>query len=269
MNSRLYFLKLGGSLITDKQRPRTVLLEVLSRLAGEAAAALAAEPDLHLLMGHGSGSFGHVPAGKYGTRQGVSTPEQWRGFTEVWKEAAALNHYVMDALHAAGLPAVAFPPSAGLLGMDGKVAAWDLGPLQAALNAGLLPVVYGDVAFDQVRGGTIFSTEDLFDHLARQLKPQRLLLAGIQAGVWADYPACTRLIGEITPHTLDQIAPVLQGSAAPDVTGGMYSKVTEMLKLVQAVPGLEAFIFSGVQPGNVSKALMGERIGTRLLSDVR
>lgn len=264
MKPRLYFLKLGGSLITDKQRPRTVLPEVLGRLAGEIAAALAADPDLRLVLGHGSGSFGHVPAKKHGTRVGVSTPEQWRGFVEVWNEAAALNHHVMDALHAAGLAAIAFPPSAGLVGRDGKVAAWDLGPLEAALEAGLLPVVYGDVAFDQVRGGTIFSTEDLFNHLARQLRPQRLLLAGIEPGVWSDYPGCTRLIEHITPKTLEEGELALGGSAAPDVTGGMYSKVTEMLRLVQDVSGLEAFIFSGSQEGNVRRALEGLRTGTRL-----
>lgn len=128
----------------------------------------------------------------------------------------------------------------------------------------MLPVVYGDVAFDQVRGGTIFSTEDLFNHLARQLSPQRLLLAGSEPGVWADYPDCTSLIERITPQNLELIFPALQGSDAPDVTGGMQSKVTEMLSLVQAVPGLEAFIFSGRQEGNVRRALEGQRIGTCL-----
>lgn len=55
-----------------------------------------------------------------------------------------------------------------------------------ALANGILPVVYGDVVFDEVRGGTILSTEDLFQHLAHQLHPERVLLAGLEAGVWAD-----------------------------------------------------------------------------------
>lgn len=266
MNELLYFLKLGGSLITDKQRHRTVLPGVLGRLAREIATALRENPRLSLILGHGSGSFGHVPAKKHGTRLGVWTPEQWLGFVEVWREAAALNHLVMDAMHESGLPVVAFPPSASLVGEDGKLASWDLSPLKAALKAGLVPVVYGDVVFDTIRGGTIFSTEDLFNHLGRQLKPSRLLLAGIEAGVWADYPKCTRLIERITPQNLEEVLPALRGSAATDVTGGMYSKVIEMLGLVQAVPGLEAFIFSGSWDGNVQKALMGERVGTHISS---
>jgi isopentenyl phosphate kinase len=244
-----------------------VLAEVLGRLAGEIAAAMKEDPNLSLVLGHGSGSFGHVPANKHGTRLGVRTPEQWLGFVQVWRDAAELNHYVLDALHVAGIPALAFPPSASLVGKDGRVASWNLAPLVAALDAGLVPVVYGDVVFDTVRGGTIFSTEDLFSHMGRQLKPHRLLLAGIEPGVWADYPACTRMIEQITLKNVEEFLPALRGSAATDVTGGMYSKVMEMLELVQALPGMEALIFSGSRSGNVLRALLGERVGTQLSSE--
>jgi len=125
-----------------------------------------------------------------------------------------------------------------------------------------LPVIYGDVVFDTVRGGTILSTEDLFSYLAPQLLPQRILLAGIEAGVWADYPQRKRLVGEITRDTLSRVAPGLEGSAATDVTGGMASKVQLSLELVSQLPQLQVLIFSGEQPGFVRQALSGERIGT-------
>lgn len=258
----LTFLKLGGSLITDKTRPRTPRLESVARLASEIAAALAADPALALILGHGSGSFGHVTGKRYGTRQGVYSSEGWRGFAEVWYDASALNRLVMDALHAAGLSAVALPPIASVIAHDGQVAAWDLAPVKAALQAGLLPVIFGDVVFDTTRGGTILSTEDLFAHLARQLRPARLLLAGIEAGVWADYPACTHLIAEITPANLDKVAPALGGSAATDVTGGMADKVQQGLTLARTIPGLEVLIFSGETPGRVQEALLGVKVGT-------
>ena len=163
----LQFLKLGGSLITDKQHAHTTRLEVLKRLAGEIAAAFDRDPGLRLLLGHGSGSFGHVPAKEFATRQGVQGEREWHGFTEVWYQASELNRLVIHALHAEGLPAMAFPPSAMVIAQEAKVLSWDLSPLHSALQAGLLPVVYGDVVFDTRRGGTILSTEDLFDHLAR------------------------------------------------------------------------------------------------------
>ncbi len=258
----LLFLKLGGSLITEKDQPHTARFEVLDRLAQEIAEARRAGCGRRLILGHGSGSFGHVPASRYGTRWGVNNPEEWVGFSKVWQEAAALNRLVMEALQRVELPALAFPPSAALVAQDGRPQHWELGPLQMALQAGLLPVVYGDVVFDTQLGGTILSTEDLFDHLARVLRPQYILLAGIEPGVWADYPSCSRLLDEISPEFLKESVESLQGSAFTDVTGGMRSKVRQSLDLVREIPGLQVWIFSGVEPGSVYRTLCGQKTGT-------
>ncbi|MCS6908243.1 MAG: isopentenyl phosphate kinase [Anaerolineales bacterium] len=262
--SPLIFLKLGGSLITEKHRPYTARLETLRRLAEEIAHARQSVPELRLVVGHGAGSFGHVPAKRYGTRQGVHTPEEWLGFAEVWREAATLNRLVVEALLAAKLPVISLPPCASVTAEDGKVAVWELYPIRAALQAGLLPLIFGDVVFDRHRGGTILSTEDLFEHLARQLRPRRILLAGIEEGVWSDFPQCTQLVREITPADLYQGRLQLGGSQAPDVTGGMESKVRQSLAWVQELPELEVLIFNGEKPGAVRRALMGETLGTRI-----
>lgn len=266
LNSDLCFVKLGGSLITEKDKPHTPRPQVIARLAAEIASIRQTQPDLKILLGHGSGSFGHVPARKYATRQGVNSAEGWQGFVEVWREASQLNRLVMDALAQAGLPAIAFPPSASVWTGGGHVRNWNLQPLQAALQVGLLPVVFGDVVFDDQRGGAILSTEDLFMHLAHHLKPARLLLAGIEPGVWADYPACTRYLPEITPDSFKEVRQSLGGSAAVDVTGGMLSKVKQSLDLVTALPGLEVLVFTGEKAGNLAGALKGHRLGTRIWS---
>ena len=99
--SELVFLKLGGSLITDKAGELTARPRVIRRLAREVRTALNKRPDLKLVLGHGSGSFGHVVASRYGTRKGVREPEAWQGFTEVAHAAAQLNRIVMAAFVAA------------------------------------------------------------------------------------------------------------------------------------------------------------------------
>lgn len=260
----LYFLKLGGSLITDKSKPHTHRPEALERLAEEIAAVFNQQAGLKLVVGHGSGSFGHFPAKRYGTRQGVRTPEEWLGFAEVWYEATSLTRIVVEALRRANLPVVSFSPSASAISQNGKIKTWDMEPLRAALTASLLPLTHGDVAFDQGWGGTILSTEDLFEYMTQYLHPERILLAGIEPGVWEDYPKCEKLAGEITPHTLAEYFPALAGSRNPDVTGGMASKVQQSLALIEAHPWLSVQIFSGDTPGNVRRALQGEVVGTLL-----
>lgn len=258
----LTFLKLGGSLITDKDIPSTPRPEVLARLAEEIATALRERPGMGLVLGHGSGSFGHTAARIHGTRQGVHNSQGWLGFAEVWKEARALNQVVVNTLTAAGLPVIAFTPSAAVIARDGKVLRWDLSPLRAALTAGLVPMINGDTIFDEHRGGTILSTEDLFFYLAYHLHPGRILLAGRDAGVWADFPTCTKLISRLTPRSFEHLAGQIGASASVDVTGGMLEKVHLMLELAETLPDFQAAIFSGLQAGNVQRALLGEMPGT-------
>jgi isopentenyl phosphate kinase len=258
----LQLLKLGGSLITDKTQPHTPRKRVIARLSEEISFALLKHPEMQLIIGHGAGSFAHVPAKFYGTRQGVQSKKDWHGFMEVWQEAVSLNRLVMESLRKVGLPAISFPPSASLTTSGGKVHAWNLDPLKSALIAGLIPVIYGDVIFDHQIGGTILSTEDLFMYLARYLQPARILLAGMEPGVWADYPTCTTLLTQITPQNLDQITTSLGESNATDVTGGMASKVIQMVELLGEVPNLKILIFSGKKPDYVVRALLGDEPGT-------
>jgi isopentenyl phosphate kinase len=260
----IVFLKLGGSLITDKTRPYTPRLDVLDELAHQIASACRENARLSLVLGHGSGSFGHQAATQYGTRNGVSGKKAWHGFAEVWYRASELNRLVVTAMRNASLSAITLSPLAAVTSRNGKVISWDLAPLEAALVNHLLPVLHGDVVFDQENGGTILSTENLFTHLALRLHPERILMAGLEAGVWDDFPARTRLIKEITRESFEKQAPSLRGSTGADVTGGMQTKVSEMLTLVEQVPGLEVLIFSGETPGNVRRALHGENPGTRV-----
>ncbi len=269
--TKLVFLKLGGSLITDKTRPYTPRLDKLANLSLQIATVLArasAGPasDLRLLLGHGSGSFGHTAAQKYGTRQGVRDAQDWYGFADVHYQAAELNSHVMSALYHAGIPALAFPPSAAVIASDGRISLWETTPIRMALANGILPVVYGDVVFDEVRGGTILSTEELFQELARQLDPDRILLAGLEAGVWEDFPARKRLLNEISPKSYEEMRAGVGGAAEADVTGGMESKVKQMLDLVQQIPGLEAVIFSAEESGNLALALEGAPLGTKIVT---
>jgi len=272
----LVFLKLGGSLITDKTRAYTVRLDRLEALMVEIKSALSASSELSMLLGHGSGSFGHFavkdhllgrpnPFAAKGDHEAVAA--YWRGYSEVRYRAAELNQHVMDAVHQAGIPAISLQPSAMVQTEDGAVSNWDLTSVQAALESGLVPVIYGDIVFDSRRASTVLSTEALMIHLAPQLHPKRILLAGIEAAVWADFPERHRPLERITPRSWQGIAARVGGSHGTDVTGGMKAKVEEMLALVGRMPGLRVQILSGEEAGNVRRALAGAPLGTVLASD--
>jgi len=249
----LTFLKLGGSLITDKTREATLRPERLRRLATEVRAALDIRPEIKLVLAHGSGSFGHFAGRRYGTRDGVRTPQEWIGYAQVSAAAARLNRSVTDAFLKAGVPVLSLQPSASAQCNDGELQVLSVQPIQTALAQGIVPLLYGDVALDTVRGGTIVSTEEIFLHLAPILRPERILLAGEVTGVM---DTSGNLISQIRLGHLDPTVAQLGGSHGTDVTGGMLSKVTDMLELIAHHPDISVRIFSGQAEQEIQRALI-------------
>ena len=254
----LIYLKLGGSLITEKESAETARRDVLARVASEVAQARRKSPRLRLVVGHGSGSFGHVSAQRYGTRRGVGSPAQWYGFAATADAAARLNRIVAACFLEAGLPVWSVQPSVGLRCRDGKVMEGPVETVRMAVDRGLLPLIHGDVAFDSVRGGTIASTEEIFEQLAGHFPPVRIVLAGELEGVYTSDPRkdpTAGLLREITPASFESSSVALGASHATDVTGGMAAKVEQSLRMVNATKGLEVIICGGLTPGAIFDAL--------------
>jgi isopentenyl phosphate kinase len=146
-------------------------------------------------------------------------------------------------------------------------------PIDEALAQGLVPLVYGDVALDDLLGGTIVSTEQIFAYLARRMQPARLVLVGVVDGVFEADPLRqprARRLDRITPSNWQQVRALLGGSHAMDVTGGMAAKVQGLVELVGELPGLKAHILSGERPGALEAVLMGRSdqvVGTLIEGD--
>jgi isopentenyl phosphate kinase len=256
------YLKLGGSLITDKNQPYFVEQPTLDRISSEIKRFLCENPSTKLIIGHGSGSFGHTSATKYRTIQGVTTNEEWIGFQKVCYDARSLNHLVMQSLQAADVPAISFPPSTQVTSSNRNIQKWDISSIQKSLDHHLIPVIFGDTVLDTAIGGTILSTEELFIHLARQIRPSRILLAGIEDGVWANFPSRVKLIESITHANYPSIKAQIMGSVSTDVTGGMTTKIEKMLNLLHAYPEINIHVFSGTKISSIYSALSGNIFGT-------
>ena len=101
MSRDVQLVKLGGSLITDKRTPETLRPDVLTRLAREVVEVAARIPEA-VLLGHGSGSFGHHAAACSGLNAGPCDEEQLLGAARTQEQAAVLHGHVIRALHEAG-----------------------------------------------------------------------------------------------------------------------------------------------------------------------
>lgn len=261
MDRELIFCKLGGSLITDKRREATPRSGVITRLAAEIASATAERPGMRLLLGHGSGSFGHFAAEAHGVHLGNLA--DWRGYAETGAAAQRLNRLVVDALLRAGVRAVSVQPSASAQCQAGRLVEMATEPIATLLAEGAVPVVFGDVAVDAAQGCTILSTEQVLAYLARAFQPERMIIAGEVAGVYSGDPlrdTVVRLIPEITPANYDSVRTMLRAAFGVDVTGGMLSKVEQLYHLVRRQPGVKVRIITGARVDVLRRALVNPTI---------
>lgn len=255
----LVFLKLGGALLTEKRVTETIRQGVLDRLAAEVA-AWPGTGEGRLLVAHGSGSFGHMAARATGF---LDRPGDRLALARVAASARRLNVAVVDALLAAGLPAVAVPGGLIATCRDGAVDTVRADVVAEVLAHGLVPVTYGDAAWDAARGGAIASTEPLLAALADALEPARVVLATDVDGVYTGDPQAggrsVARLDAITSADRARVAAFLDGAreGVTDVTGGMASKVALMLDLVARRPDIEVRIVSGLREGAVAAALAG------------
>ena len=239
-------IKLGGSLITDKNTPWHFRQSIMRRIATEIKMIAACTPsEENLIIGHGSGSFGHIEAQKYNTIDGVQSSDDWLGFTKVAHAASALSQLVITEFVQVGVPIFRFQPSASIMAYDGVIQTMNTDLLMTAISHDLIPLVHGDTVYDEQRGGTIVSTEAIFSYLVRKLDIGRIILLGEVDGV---FDSKGEVVPHITPQSVDGLKSALGRSSGVDVTGGMYQKVLDMLALVKENAELHVIIANGKTP---------------------
>ncbi|MBN2334094.1 isopentenyl phosphate kinase family protein [Candidatus Bathyarchaeota archaeon] len=254
-------LKLGGSVVTDKDRPFTANRENIRRLSMEIAEA-DAQP---LVIVHGGGSYGHPLAKEYDIADGYSYPRQVIGFSRTHQAMVKLNGLIVDALLAAGVPAFSVTSSSFIKTKRRRIRSVDLGIVRGSIENGLVPVLYGDAVIDTEQGFAILSGDQLVVKLAAGLIAEQIVLGSDVDGVYTADPKLgkgARLIKELSIGELEQMTGI-GDAVSTDVTGGMFAKIREAAEAVEA--GVEVLLVNATEPGRVRAALRGENvIGTRL-----
>lgn len=264
MTETLY-IKLGGSVITFKDKPKTEDIKTIRMIAQEIKEALE-KKKLRLVIGTGGGSYPHPVAKKYEINKGMHRENSRTGFALTQFSAAEINRIVVKEFLDAGIDAISMQPSAFEVNENGKIARIFPEPVENLLKLGMLPVVYGDIVTDTRQGCSISSTEKTLAALAEKLGGKRIIMCADVDGVFTANPKDNpnaKLIEELTPKNFEAIKKGIAGSSATDVTGGMLHKVESMLELAHA--GFECLIVNGKKPGVVKSVLLGEKVkGTRI-----
>jgi len=250
-------LKLGGSVITDKEKPLTPNLEAIERLATEIARADVKS----LIVVHGGGSFGHHVAKQYNLTEGYADPAQVVGFAKTHRAMTKLNSLVMDALISHDVYAVVVQPSSCVVTKVGRIQSMEKKPLKRMLDMGLVPVLYGDAVLDSEKGFAILSGDQLVSSLAINFGASRIIMGGDVDGLYTADPKgnrSARLVERVTLEELKAQKHDIEGSKATDVTGGMLGKVRELIPAIEQ--NIQALLVNATEPLRVYKALRAEEV---------
>lgn len=259
MSKNVIFIKLGGSIITDKQTPKKASLRTIQQLAEEIKRARGKTSDL-IVIGHGSGSFGHQIASKYQIQNGLKNIDSLLGMSLVREEAAALNKIVVAEFLKQGLPVFTQSPSSFITASNKKPYVFLTSSIIGLLNKGLIPIVYGDVIVDKKIGCTIFSTEMVLNLIAtnlnlyKEFKSKEVIQVGKTDGVLDQNG---RTISQIDKTNYKKILTAVKGSDSVDVTGGMQHKVREAFELAK---NKTSTLLISAKYGNLEKAILGEKV---------
>ena len=254
-------LKLGGSVVTEKDKPFTPNTHAITRLAEEVAASTPGP----LIIVHGGGSYGHPVAKEYEIDGGYRSPSQLVGFSKTHQAMVQLNNIIVNSLLDAGVPAFSLSPSSFIVTKAKRITELNSATVRRHVSAGVVPVLYGDAVLDTSQGFAILSGDQLTTRLALTLDAERMVLGSDVDGVYTADPKLVeeaRLIPRLSLKELESMTE-LGEAISTDVTGGMLGKVREAAEAV--IAGVEVVIVNAGVAGRVGAALRGERvIGTML-----
>jgi isopentenyl phosphate kinase len=257
MNAKPTVLKLGGSVITNKEKLLTPDLQAIERLADEISRAKVSS----LILVHGGGSFGHPVAERYGIAGGYVDSSQILGFSQTHLAMTLLNSWVMEALISHNIPAVEVHPSSCAVTKAGRIVNMELKPLKKMLKMGFVPVLYGDAVLDSEKGFAILSGDQLVSSLAIKLGACSIIMGADVDGLYTADPktdSSAHLIEHVTLEELKSLKHQIEGSKATDVTGGMLGKMLEITRAIEH--DIETVIVNATKSGRVYKALKGKKV---------
>lgn len=253
------FIKYGGSIITDKSCPMSVLENVIKTL-NKQVQFLSLETSFSIILGNGGGAFGHYFADKYQLFSGKIETDTFLGICKGKDGNSYLNRLVVEDLLNLGISACSVRISVPYI-LQNNAKSWE--EVFLYLDNDIIPIIYGDIVLLSKIQYDIISTEHAFVDLAKYMCEYKKEQYHINKIIF-----CTNTDGVLDKNgeKIPKITADFNDSSIfwhdnknYDVTGGMLEKVEKSLKMASIAP---VQIVNGRQENAIIKAVNGESIGT-------
>jgi len=242
MGKKLIFIKLGGSVISDKTKVNQPRLDKIDRLAEQLKEL---EKNFSLIIFTGAGGFGHPVARKY-------KDNLEKGLKEIKNACKKINKVVVSSLNKVGLKAKTVEPDKVARYENGKMTLFSDDSILKLIKQNIIPVFHADLVDDKKLGISILSMDKFLVDLAIYLKKNNDFgQAGmtIEKAIFVgSTPVTTLGVGDrpvgivrrITKKSFFEKKNIFYQGREVDVSGGMKYKVEQCLRLADI--GINCYI---------------------------
>jgi len=234
----MILIKLGGSIITNKEKPLSARKSAIDKIAKSLR-----KLDEPFIVVHGGGSFGHYWSVRYDMHTKPARYSQ-HGVAVIKNSMISLNKIVLDSLLKNRLNPYCIPPTDFMAG--NKPIIKKIKEIEKIAKSNLVPVTFGDALWYGKKKSYILSGDRIMTILAKTIRPRLSIFVLNVDGVFSDLKT-KKLIYEMKGQRL-------QVSKIPmDVTGGMERKHEEATKISRL--GLDVFFVNGNKPQRIVNAI--------------
>ncbi|UCD00841.1 MAG: type 2 isopentenyl-diphosphate Delta-isomerase [Promethearchaeota archaeon] len=256
-NNEIILLKLGGSLLTNKNKPFSLREETL-----ESCLTQIIESKKPLILIHGGGSFGHPLAKKYQISQGLNETieDQIVGLSKTHEAMNKFNSIIINKFLDKGYPAISIQPSSIFIQDFNEINLKSIDPIEKLLDLGIVPVLYGDILLSKDFSFSILSGDHIILKLCekiRNFKISKVIFAIEEDGIYVKVNGNEKLALKINSNDLDDLK-LAQLDQKIDVTGGIKGKLETIKEIVKF--NIPVQIINGLKNKNIIKALNNQYI---------
>ena len=260
-NDEIVLLKLGGSLLTDKDKPYSIREDVV-----KSAIQQIIDANKKLILIHGGGSFGHPLAKEYSISAGInsSIPHQILGLTKTHQSMNNFNSYLIDLFLEKNYPALSIQASSIFIKDSLKISTQSIDIIETALDLNILPILYGDIILDKQGSFSIISGDQIIFELCENLKKyqiSKVIFVMETDGIYInDEDSKQKNISLATKLYLRDLENLNLADLGQkiDVTGGIQGKINSIKEICKY--NIPVQLLNGLKEGYIYKALKNEVI---------
>jgi len=258
--SSVILLKLGGGLLTDKNKPLSIREDIV-----KSAVKQIIDANEKIILIHGGGSFGHPLAKKYRISNGIdkTIPNQILGVAKTHHAMVKFNSYLIEQFLESSYPVLSIQTSSIFIKDSGDISTKFLDVIETALDLGIIPILYGDVILDKLGTFSIISGDQIILALCQNLNiynVSKVVFAMESDGLYIvdkDASENCELVIECYSNDLDNLNLADLGQKI-DVTGGIKSKLNFIKTICKSKIPVQ--LINGLIEGYIYKSLKNQKI---------